>query len=68
MDEYKEMIKKIKAENRQKLYKIPNDEYLSDEKFDYFLYVTATGYEEYKSTDIIIPDSIVKECAESKEV
>ena len=43
-DTYNKMIQAIKEENKQKLYKIPHLDFESDDKFNYFMYVTKEGF------------------------
>lgn len=64
-DTYNKMIQAIKEENKQKLYKIPHLDFESDDKFNYFMYVTAKGYKIYKQCGDVPLDCIVKETAEA---
>lgn len=48
MEEYREMIKRIKKENSQKLYKIPHPDFPSSDKHHYYLWLDAEGYKAYK--------------------
>lgn len=65
--EYKEMVKSIKKENSQKIYKIPHPDYKSDDKYKYYLFVTAEGNIAYKSSKEIPFNCIVRESAELTE-
>lgn len=65
--EYKEMVKAIKKENAQKLYKIPHPDYKPDGKYKYYLFVTAEGNQAYKRGKEIPLNCIVKESAELTE-
>lgn len=62
--EYKEMIKLIKKENSQKVYKIPHPDYEPNDKFKYYMFVTADGNKAYKIGKEIPFNSIVMESAE----
>lgn len=64
---YKEMVAKIKMENKQKVYKIPNLDFESDEHFNYWMIINAVGYKEYKKSGDVPPDCILMQMAEAKE-
>lgn len=64
-EEYNKMVQEIKKENKQKLYKIPHPDYKSDTNFKYWLYLSATGYKEYKKSGNIPNETILKEYAEA---
>lgn len=66
MDAYKAMIKKIKKENRQKLYKIPHLDFASNKNYDFWMWVTAEGYKLYKSGKYVPYWCIKREYAEAK--
>ncbi|MBE7055838.1 MAG: hypothetical protein E7388_00145 [Ruminococcaceae bacterium] len=68
MEDYNKMVKKIKNENRQKIYKIPHLDFESDEHFNYFMFVTENGFRAYKESRNVPVNSIIKESAEAKEV
>lgn len=65
---YLEMVRLIKAENKQKLHKIPHLDYNPDENYDYFMLVTTEGYKYYKVHNDVPLNCIVMESAESKEI
>ncbi len=47
--EYKNLVNKIKKENKQKLYKIPHLDFKPNENFEYWMWITDEGYKLYKS-------------------
>lgn len=63
--EYQEAIKVIQKENKQTLYKIPDDE-MSSELFDSYYMVKKEGYDHYKKTGEILLDQIVRQYLEYK--
>ena len=65
--EYKDMVKAIKKENSQKLYKIPHPDYKPDGNYNYYLFVTEEGNKAYNRGEEIPPNSIIKESAELAE-
>lgn len=67
-DTYNKMIQAIKEENKQKLYKIPHLDFESDDKFNYFMYVTKEGFNHYKTHNNVPLTYIIMECAELKKV
>lgn len=67
-NKYLEMVKLIKAENKQRLYKIPHLDYKPDENYNYFMFITTEGYKNYKAHNDVPLDCIVMECAEPREI
>lgn len=61
---YKRMIKEIKKENREKIHRIKHPYYSDDKNFKYYMYISATGYKEYKKTGNIKNNEIIRETAE----
>lgn len=66
--EYNNLVKLMKKENRQNLYKIQHPDYEPDDKFIYYMYLTSDGYKAYRNNQDIPNDSIKMESAECKEV
>ncbi len=64
---YKEMVAKIKKENRQKVYKIPDLDFKNDEHFNYWMLINAAGYKEYKKSGNVPLGCILMQIAEAKE-
>ncbi len=64
---YKEMVAKIKKENKQKVYKIPNLDFKNDEHFNYWMLINAAGYKEYKKNGNVPLDCILMQIAEVKK-
>lgn len=64
--EYKEMIKEIKKENKQKAYRIPHPDYTPNEKWNHWLYLDEKGYKKFKKSGNIPYTSILIETAEQK--
>ena len=67
-NKYLEMVKLIKAENKQRLYKIPHLDYKPNENYNYFMFITTEGYKNYKAHNDVPLDCIVMECAEPREI
>lgn len=65
---YNEMVKLIKAENKQKLYKIPHLDFKPTDKYNYYMYVTKEGFNHYKTRNNVPLTYIIMECAELKKV
>lgn len=65
-NEYKELVKEIKKENRQKIYKIPHLDYPYGEHINFYMYLTADGYKLYKSGKYIPSKYIIRETYELK--
>ena len=65
---YNEMVKLIKAENKQKLYKIPHLDFKPTDKYNYYMYVTKEGFNHYKTHNNVPLTYIIMECAELKKV
>lgn len=77
-ERYNQMVKEIKAENKKKLekdaqlafdakkqlYKIPHLDFESDDKYNYFMYITLDGYRAYKATNDVPFNCIKQETAE----
>ena len=66
-EEYKQMIKNIRKNNRQKLYRIPHLDFESNEHFNFWMWITAEGYKLYKADKDVPFWCIAKESAERKE-
>lgn len=62
---YNELVKKIKKENAQKVYKIPHPDFGADENFNYFLMLTSKGFQAFKNGNDY-SNEILKEIAEGK--
>lgn len=67
LKEYKKMINQIRKENSQKTYKIPHMDFESDDKYNYYMYVTSEGYKAYKANADIPFNTILEERAEAKK-
>lgn len=67
MKAYKEMVTKLKKENKQKVYKIPDLDFESDVNYNYWMLVNAAGYKEYKESGDVPLDCILMQIAEAKE-
>lgn len=66
-EEYKKMVAEIKRENRQKVYKIPDLDFESDEHFNYWMLINEAGYKEYIKCGDVSLDCILQQIAEVKE-
>ena len=64
---YKEVIAKMKKENKQKVYRIPDLDFESDEHFNYWMLINESGYKEYKKCGNVPFDCILQQIAEVKE-
>lgn len=64
---YKKMVAKIKKENKQKVYKIPDLDFANDKHFNYWMLINAAGYKEYKKSGDVPLDCILAQIAEAKK-
>lgn len=65
--EYKELVKKIKKENSQEIYKIPHPDYKEDDNFYYYMYLSKDAYKAFNKNGDIPSEGIIKESAELKK-
>lgn len=63
---YKEMIAKMKKSNKQKIFKIPDLDFASDEHFNYYMMVNKVGYKEYQKSGTVPLNCILQQRAEVK--
>lgn len=64
---YREMVTKLKKENKQKVYKIPDLDFESDANYNYWMLINASGYKEYQKSGDVPLDCILMQIAEAKE-
>lgn len=64
---YKEMVAKLKKENKQIVYKIPDLDFASDEHYNYWMLISVAGYKEYQKNGDVPLDCILMQIAEAKE-
>ena len=65
-NEYKELIKRIRKENRTNLYKIPHLDFAHSENYLYWMWVDSKGYNAYKKGEFVPYESIYIETAECR--
>lgn len=63
---YAEMVAKIKKDNKQKVYKIPDLDFGSNEHYSYYMLINAAGYKAYKKSGDVPLDCILMQIAEAK--
>ena len=65
--EYNELVKQIKEENRQKVYIIPHPDFKEDENVCYYMYLSKDAYKSFIKSGNIPYSGILKETAELKQ-
>lgn len=60
------MISKLRKENKQTVYKIPDLDFESDDNFNYWMLVNADGYKEYQKSGDVPLNCILMQIAEAK--